>query len=339
MPPTPLRRPVTVIVWFVLSVLVLLLSPIILFAGTVAAAVLGRPQPRLLAQILVSYCARVLVVLLALGALWLGTGFGTRMAGQRSQRLHLRLLAWFVHEAAGRFTTLLDVDVDPQPTPEAAAALAADRPLLFFSRHAGPGDTMLLVDLLISHYDRDPSVVFKQALIIEPCVDLLAHRLPHAILDTSDPEECAARIAEVSAELGPRGVLVLFPEGGNFTPERRRHALRSLRRKHRNREAEAGEKMAHVMPPHPTGAIAALQGNPDVDVVFAAHTGLGLGAFLSELWRELPIGRTLTARMWLAPAHERPEDPRELTEWLYARWRRLDDWIESQGQETPAGPT
>ena len=43
--------------------------------------------------------------------------------------------------------------------------------------------------------------------------------------------------------------------------------------------------MTHVMPPHPTGVIAALSADPGVDIVFSAHTGLGLAAFPRELWR------------------------------------------------------
>ncbi len=216
-----------------------------------------------------------------------------------------------------------------------ADALRRDRPLLFFSRHAGPGDTLLVVDMLQSDFDRLPSVVFKDTLAIDPCVDLVGHRLPHAVLDTSDREECEARIKQVTTNLAPRGILVLFPEGGNVTAERRRSALRKLWRKGRRRQALAAHRMTHVMPPQPMGALAALSGNPDADVIFGAHTGLGLAAFPRELWKHTPIGQTLKERMWLAPADERPTDPEEQVEWLYDWWRRIDDWVDSQGEETP----
>jgi hypothetical protein len=39
--------------------------------------------------------------------------------------------------------------------------------------------------------------------------------------------------------------------------------------------------------------------------------------------------------MWLAPHSERPKDPDEQVAWLYAWWKRLDEWVEAQGQETP----
>ncbi len=93
--------------------------------------------------------------------------------------------------------------------------------------------------------------------------------------------------------------------------------------------------MTHVMPPQPTGALAALSANPDADVIFGAHTGLGLAAFPRELWKHTPIGQTLKERMWLAPAAERPQDPDEQIEWLYEWWGRIDRWLEAQGEETP----
>jgi hypothetical protein len=333
MPPAPIRRPLTITTWIVLSVAVLVLSPLLLVAGLVASAVRGRQEPLLWARLLIAYCARELVVLVACGALWLASGFGVRVRSPRFQHLHYRLLRWFLNSLAARALELLGVEVAPGPSPEAEEALCQDRPLLFFSRHAGPGDTLLLVDRLLTRYDRLPSVVFKEELTLDPCLDLIGYRLPNAVLDTDDREESQRQIEEVTSRLTPRGVLMLFPEGGNYSVRRRRRALFKLRRKHRRREAAAAERMENVMPPHPTGALAALRSRPEADVVFAAHTGLGLAASAGELWRKLPTGRTLKTRMWLASAAERPRDPDEQVKWLYDWWKRLDEWIERQGEE------
>jgi 1-acyl-sn-glycerol-3-phosphate acyltransferase len=333
MPPPSIRRPLTITTWLIVSLGALLSSPLILAAGALASALTRRPQPLLLARLLIAYFARELVVLAACGWLWLATGCGARIGARWSQGQHNRLLRWFVHGLAARALELLGIEVASQPTPEAEAALRGERPLLYFSRHAGPGDTVLLVDLLLDRYGRVPSVVFKDTLAIDPAIDLLGHRLPHAMLDTSQPERCAERIEQVASHLRAGGVLLLFPEGGNFTPQRRRAAVRKLWRKGRSREASAGEAMEHVLPPHPTGAISALRGAPDADVVFGAHTGLGLAAWPGQLWRATPIGRTFTARMWLAPAADRPRDPAEQVRWLYGWWRRLDEWVDAQGQE------
>jgi hypothetical protein len=334
MPPAIIRRPLTVTAWLLMSVVGLVLSPLLLALAAIAAAVIRRPQPMLLARLMIAYFARELGVLVGCGMLWLASGFGLRMRSRRFQLLHYRLLRWFIHGLAERALSLLDIDVVSEPSEEAARALEADRPLLFFSRHAGPGDAALLVDMLITRYGRYPSVAFKDTLAIDPSVDLIGHRLPHAVLDTSDPAECEARIREVTSKLGPRGVLLLFPEGGNFTPERREEGMRKLRRKGLRREAAMASEMSNVLPPHTAGVLAALRGNPDADVIFAVHTGLGLAAFPRQLWRHTPIGATLTERMWLEPAANRPDDPDEQIAWLYAWWKRLDAWLEQQPTES-----
>lgn len=334
MPPAPIRRPVTITAWLIMSTVGLILSPVILAAAALAATLLHRPQARLVARLVIAYFARELAVLVACGGLWVAAGCGRWIRSARFQRAHYALLRWFVSGLAARARELLDIDVQAQESAAAAQRLAADGPLLFFSRHAGPGDTLLLTDLLMTRHHRLPSVVFKDALTLDPSVDLLGYRLPHAVLDTDDAEACRDRISQVSAELGPRGVLVLFPEGGNFTPRRRRRSIAKLRRKGMRAEARAGEQMHHVMPPHPSGALAALSGNPDADVVFGAHTGLGLAAFPGQLWRHPPVGRTLVSRMWLAPPEQRPADPDAQVRWLYDWFARIDDWLRAEGEPT-----
>jgi 1-acyl-sn-glycerol-3-phosphate acyltransferase len=228
MPPAPIRRPLTITTWLVLSAVYLVLSPLMLGLAAIAAAVMRRPQPLMLARILVAYFLRELGVLISCGVIWVISGFGLRIRAPRIQALHYRLLDWFVHGLATRALELLDIQVAPGPSADALAALERDQPLLCFSRHAGPGDTVFIIDLLQSRYRRLPSVVFRDALAIDPSVDLIGHRLPHAVLERADRQECVDRIEEVAANLAPRGILVLFPEGGNFTPERRRRALRKL---------------------------------------------------------------------------------------------------------------
>lgn len=336
MPPTSIRRPVTVTLWLIVSALTVLASPLVLAVGALASRLTGRPQPLIAARITLAYFSYELGGLLRCGALWLAAGAGWLISRPRFQRLHWELLRWFVAGLARSGRDALEIAVRPDPTPDAARALESDRPLIVFSRHAGPGDTILIIDELMSRYDRRPSVVFKEAIALDPCVDLLGHRLPHAMLDTSDREECETRIEQVTRALAPRGVLLLFPEGGNFTPERRRSALERLRRKGRRRFAERAEAMPHVLPPQPTGSLAALSAHGRADVVFAAHTGLGVAAYLPQWWRDMPIGRTLHTRMWLVPAEEIPRDRDDQVEWLYDWWKRIDEWIAAQGTETEA---
>ena len=333
MPPAAIRRPITVTLWLAMSIVCLALSPVLLALAALASAVTARPQVLIFTRLVVTYFALELATLIACGALWLASGGGLLTGTRPFQSLHYRLLRWFVHGFARRWLALLEIHVPAQEPTEASRALQADGPLLFFSRHAGPGDTIVLIDLLLTRFDRLPSVVFKQSVAIDPCVDLIGHRLPHAVLDTSDKEECEARIEEVAAGLGSRGVLLLFPEGGNFTAERRRRAVRKLWRTGQRREAAKADRMSHVLPPRPAGALAALRGNPGADVIFGAHSGLGLAAFPREIWHETPFGKTFNTRMWLSPAAEHPLEPSAQVAWIYEWWKRVDDWIGEQEPE------
>jgi len=336
MPPISIRRPVTVVLWLVVSTVVVLASPILLALGKVASAVTRRPQPLIATRLTLAYFGCELAALVGCGALWVGAGCGLLVRTPRWQALHWRLLRWFIAGLAAAGRRSFGIEVDPEPSTEAASALESDRPLIVLSRHAGPGDTIFLLDELLSRFRRRPSVVFKESLALDPCIDLLAHRLPHAMLNRSDRDEAAEIISRVTTDLEPGGVLLLFPEGGNFTPERRRSALQRLRRRGKRRSAERAERMPHVLPPQPSGTLAALDAGRQTDIVFAAHTGLGLAAYPKQIWRDMPIGRTLHTRMWFVPASAVPAGDDARIAWLYDWWKRIDEWIDTQSQGTSA---
>jgi 1-acyl-sn-glycerol-3-phosphate acyltransferase len=337
LPPAWLRRPVSVTAWLLMSTLALILSPLLLAGAELVSAARRDERPRIAARVVLAYFLRELTTLIACGALWLASGGGLWMHTRRLQDWHWRLLSWFVSGLANAAFRTVRIQVAEEGTEEALRQLAEDGPVLVFSRHAGPADTVLLIDRLLRRFERHPSVVFKEAIALDPSVDLISHRLPHAVLDTDDREQCEARIVHAAESMGRRGALLLFPEGGNFSPERRLKALRSLRRRGHRQAARRGAQMHHVMPPRPSGALSALDAAPDAPVVFAAHTGLGLAAYPRAIWRELPVGGTLHTRMWLVPRDQVPPGHDERCTWLNDWWKQIDDWIDIHGTEPSAG--
>jgi len=331
MPPRAARRLLAPL-WLALGALLTLFSPLLALLAALAAQLLGRRQPLLLLKFALIYFAREAAVIVACGFLWLLSGFGSQLHTVRFQVLHYRLLRWFLAGLINEALSTLNINVVTEPSGAAEEALVRrDRPLLLFSRHAGPGDSLMIVFFLLDRFGRLPRIVMKEALAVDPVIDLVVQRLPNALLDTSDQDACEKLIGGLAETLDDRGVLVLFPEGGNFTESRRRRAIDRLRRDRRHRQARQAEKMEHVLPPKPGGALAALAANPGADVVFAAHAGLGHETFPSELWRKLPSDRTLRMRMWLAPAAERPTDPDEQIEWLFGWWKQIDEWVANTG--------
>ena len=54
--------------------------------------------------------------------------------------------------------------------------------MIVLARHAGPGDSFLLVHQLLSAYRRKPRIVMKAALQFDPSIDVVINRLPHAFV-------------------------------------------------------------------------------------------------------------------------------------------------------------
>lgn len=332
--PTDHRR-LTVALVLSLAVVVLAAAPLLLVVGAIARG-LGRRKPWIAIQLLLTYCAREVVVMTAAGSLWL-LGAGGRLTGRaRFRRLHWSLLRWYVRGFAARAIELLHLVIHEDVSDAAARCLRGAEPVIVLSRHAGPGDTVFLIDRLLSGWARLPSVVLRQAVALDPAINLLTARLPHGVIDGTQGDEAERVIEQLAAHLRPRGALLLYPEGGNFTPERRRSALAHLRRRGARRAVAAAEQMGTVLPPRPSGVLAALRGAPEAPVVFVAHTGLGVAAYPLQIYREMPVGGTLRFRVWLVPRADVPAGEEAQIAWLNGRWQEIDDWVQSQGTEVAA---
>ena len=99
-----------------------------------------------------------------------------------------------------------------------------------FSRHAGPGDSFLLAHALINWYDREPRIVLKDSLQWDPAIDVLLNRLPNRFLVPGGGAKAEDEIAALATGLDDNDALVIFPEGGNFTPKRWERGIERLRR-------------------------------------------------------------------------------------------------------------
>jgi hypothetical protein len=92
--------------------------------------------------------------------------------------------------------------------------------------------------------------------------------------------------------------------------------------------ARRAQAMHNVLPPHPGGVLAALDAAPGADIVFVAHTGVDHLLTVADVWRELPMDKTIAMQWWLEPPHAVPAGADERVEWLYRWWTRIDAWIE-----------
>ncbi|GAA2015628.1 lysophospholipid acyltransferase family protein [Catenulispora yoronensis] len=234
-----------------------------------------------------------------------------------------------LRRAARRYGGLDVLLVAPSSDQRSAPPEMPPGPLIVCGRHGGVGGAFLLAHLLLAEYGRLPRVVLKDTLAWDPLIDALLSRIPHAFIDPQpgDHGATAARVGELAQGMAADDALLIFPEGGNFTPRRRLRAIRRLRRRGLGAAAARAEQLHNVMPPHPDGVFAAIESSPRAAVVFVAHTGLDHLQSASDVWRALPLREPVVYTWWAVPATEIPQQPETRMGWLEDNWARIDGWV------------
>jgi len=320
-----------------LAAVALTTLPVVLLLAAAASTFLpGRWRALRLTWMALLYLALEAVGLIALFAMWVASGFGARMRSPRFQGMHYTLVRWYLQILYWECQRVLHLQVTVEGPPPTSYD---GRPLLILSRHAGPGDSFLVVHALINWYAREPRIVLKDTLQWDPAIDVVLNRLPNRFIrpQSGAGDQVERQVGELSRNLDENDAFVIFPEGGNFTAHRRKRAIERLRRKGHIDEAEKAERLQHVMAPRPGGVLAALTTAEDADVVFVAHTGVEHMTTVLDVWRELPMDREIEMRWWIVPAAEVPRGRDERVDWLFAWWATIDEWIESRQAEARAG--
>jgi 1-acyl-sn-glycerol-3-phosphate acyltransferase len=289
---------------------------------------------------LVWFTAETVALFMCLG-LWIASGFGGRLHTEPYQTRHYAIMRWFLERVyqtgTRRFGISVEVD-EPALTPvEQAARLA--RPVIVLSRHAGPGDSFLLVRHLLSVYQRRPRVVMKASLQFDPSIDVMANRLPNVFISPrqSGEQVFVEQIGRLARGLDQTGALVIFPEGGNWTPGRWQRSIRRLEQQGRRDLAARAREMPNLLPPRTGGALSAIAACPAADVIFVAHAGLDRLVTVADIWHSLPMDQVIRAKWWRVPVAEVPRGAsrEEQVQWLYGWWERIDTWI-SENRPVPA---
>jgi 1-acyl-sn-glycerol-3-phosphate acyltransferase len=321
----PLVVLLTLLLWFTL--------PLWLIAAAALSPVLpGRWRALRLLWVVILYLTCEALLLVVMFGLWLASGFGWRLRTPYFEGIHYDLVqgvTWVFFREARRVLRLR-ITTDG-PAPDAHPGI----PILVACRHAGPGDSFTLIYALMHWYSREPRVVLKDTLAWDPAIDVLLGRIPARFIATNPGpgEDFESHIAALASGLDENDAFVIFPEGGNFTPERRQRAIDRLHRLGMERMARRAEEMTNVLAPRPGGFLAALDAAPDADVVLVAHTGLDHLRTVADVWRELPMDKQLIMRWWQVPRAEIPEGREARIDWLYAWWERIDTWVEQNRPE------
>jgi 1-acyl-sn-glycerol-3-phosphate acyltransferase len=328
-PPPWIRHLLIAPLVIVLAVALLVSLPAWLLLGLIASPLVpGHLRAFRLTFLAVVYLAWDAAALILLAGIWIASGFGWKIRTPAFQRAHyvvtgrfLGFLFWIA-----RWSLHLTVDVvgtDPDTA-------RPGRPEIVVSRHAGPGDSFILIHALVNWFAREPRIVLKATLQWDPAVDVLLNRLPNRFIT---PGRTGSRpledeVGELAVGLDDNDAFVIFPEGSNFTPRRRVKAIQWLRSHGMFVLARRAENLRNVLPPKPAGLFAAIDAAPDAGVIFVAHTGLDRMVTVADVWRELPMDKQLIMRFWSVAPQDVPTGEQERVAWLYDWWARIDRWIE-----------
>ncbi len=273
----------------------------------------------------IALCVAEFLGLLAAFVLWVGSGFGWRVKTPLFQRAHNAVFGWWLELVTRALRFYLGFEFVLPMTER------IDGPILTFARHAGPGDAFLLARTVIRDYGRQLRMLGTHKLLWDPFINHIMLRLPNVFLEQHPKDQLGelAAITEMCATMDDHSVVIIFPEGGNWTPNRWQGSIQSLEDMGRADRATRAAGMPNVLPPRSTAAVAALQARDDMTVVFVAHEGLDDLYSLGQIWRNLPLRRTVHAAYWSIPCSEIPVDRTELTSWLYDQWALVDQWITS----------
>ena len=309
------------------------LSPLVLlFAAVVDVVIAGNWRSVRMVAFGTFYLIMEVLGLVVLFLLWIGFGFGTLFNTEKARSVHFAFMALFLklmyRAVSALFGLRIVIEERPQPQPG---------PVLVFCRHAGPGNSLMLIGTMMIAYKRRPRIVMLAKLQWDPLFDTMGNRLPNRFIkhDKKDADRYVKAIGELAEGLGDLDAFVLFPEGRDFTQRLRIKAIQYLREKGFDKHADRATSMLNVLPPRHRGPAAAIAHAPEADVVFVAHSVLEeLGSF-KELWARIPLRQPIEARYWRIPPSEVPKTEEGLIEWLYQWWERIDEWIDEHKEVDP----
>jgi 1-acyl-sn-glycerol-3-phosphate acyltransferase len=329
------RRALIIPSMVVLTALIMTLLPVVALVQLIVSAVrlLRGHRPRWRAMRLLAfaavYCLSECASVLACLVLWAASPVPRWRDDARWREQHVRVLGNFLgtllRSAQPIFGFRLKLQ-DPRGN-----TIGRGRPLIVLGRHAGPGASFVLIHVLLRERQRVPRIVLKAQLRLDPALDLLLTRIGCAFISRggTGPAAPTAAIAGLAADLRPTDAMLIFPEGGDWTPARQRLAVRKLRRKGLRAQATAAAAMRNVLPPEPAGTFAALQAAPRAELAVFMHTGHDHLLDAASVWKALPLQRELHMVWWNEP-HPQVATEEDCAAWLNNVWSRIDSWIEEQ---------
>jgi 1-acyl-sn-glycerol-3-phosphate acyltransferase len=329
-PPPPLAvRRVLHVLWPAVGVLVTALATPVLVAGAFAALVDRRARLFRITAVVVLLMWVDIGMLIGCWRLWLAC---PTKDGPTWLEDHERLLVSSLDRAmvVGRRWVGFEVRLADR-----MHLGSVDTPLVAFARHAGPADSIALAWLLSRTAGRLPRIVLADALRWDPAVDTILTRLHSYFVPSEDGSgnDRLRGVAALASSLRAQDVLLLFPEGQNWSPRRRRKLIEILHERGDSLRAARASRLRHVLPVRTRGPVACLTARPDADVMVVAHAGFERLTSLRQIYEAVPFTRRpFLVKAWTYAADELPDDESGIAAWIEQQWDEVDTWV---GEHSP----
>lgn len=205
-------------------------------------------------------------------------------------------------------------------------AQAVPGPVVVLMRHTSILDTILPVVFLGARHGLRLRYVLKTELQLDPCLDIVGHRLPNCFVNRAgETEREVAAVGRMADGLGARDGALIYPEGTRFEPHKLARAQAKLAQIDPELHAMS-LRLERVLPPRPGGTLAILEHAlpQGADVVIFAHRGLERLVRLRDVLSGAATGTEVCLRLWRIPGAEVPQGREARVRWLFERWAEVD---------------
>jgi len=238
----------------------------------------------------------------------------------------LRANYWLQQHWAGALfkgaSKIFNLKTDIEYPPEIESHIEG-RPVILMVRHASTADSVFGSLFFGVPFKIDLRYVLKAELMLDPCLDVVGHRLPNAFIRRGGfAQQSVEQLVKLSRDVDSQQGVLIFPEGTRFTREKRE----SLLGKYRNDPQKLARvsQYSAVLPPRHTGVCAIGKQLPNAAWVTLGHAGVDQATSFSEFFKGALLDKTISVKLWVndfdanAPLSEQIDDA----------WLELDRWVQ-----------
>lgn len=211
-------------------------------------------------------------------------------------------------------------------------------PVIMLPRHASIADTIIPIVFYARPQQRRLRYVMKQELLIDPCLDIVGHRLPNVFVDRggSDSDKARGEVARLISTVSDNEGVLLYPEGTRFS--RAKHE--ALRRRYADNPEMLGQldRWTELLPPRLGGVLALLEANPGLDLLFCAHIGFEGSSHFGNLINGSWMGAAVRLRFWRVPFSDIPRDEAGRRALLFREWDEMHRAVRDLARQAERPP-